>query len=117
MQDAEQLAEGHTGRTAERDARLKAVKAARRQALERHLGRLDRWIERLKALDRRFFWARLGTLLAGAIAVFLALPSEQARPLQIAILAFVAAFSLVVFLHRRVDRGARGFALSRPHPA
>ncbi|HEX9616574.1 MAG TPA: hypothetical protein VGA03_04110, partial [Anaerolineales bacterium] len=55
----------------------------------------------------------LGTLLAGAIAVFLALLSEQARPLQIAILAFVAAFSLVVFLHRRVDRGARRFALSR----
>jgi hypothetical protein len=113
MQNIGRQVEQTSQRSAEREIGPKAGKNLRSQALERHLERLDRGIERLKSLDRRFFWARLGTLLAGAIAVFLALLSDRAGPLQIAILAFVAVFSLVVYLHRRVDHSVRRFALSR----
>jgi hypothetical protein len=113
MQDVGQFYEQDPGSSTERDAALKAGINLRSRTLERHLARLDRGIERLKALDRRFFWTRLGTLLAGAVALFLALLGDQARPAQIVILVFLAAFSLVVFLHRRVDRAARRFTLSR----
>lgn len=86
---------------------------ARRQSLRRFIQRLDARLIQFDALDQHFFWARLGALLVGGVALFLAFLSSWERAPQIVAAAAVAAFAIVVYFHRRLDRAGLRFRLAR----
>jgi len=89
------------------------AKSARLHVLERQVARLDRRLEVLDRLDGRFFWLRLGVLLAGGLAAFLAYLTGEAWAVTACLLVFTALFSVVVFFHRRLDRARLRFRLAR----
>jgi hypothetical protein len=70
----------------------------------RRIARYDRRIERLQALNSRFSWYRLAAFLAGGVTVWLAAARLGNAWGWRAFAAALAVFSLVVFLHRRLDR-------------
>ena len=85
----------------------------RSKLLERQIARLETRLAQMEQANDRFFWARLITLLAGGFGAFLGFffgPPSLGWP--VLILA-VAAFALVVFYHRRLDRHMNRFNLSR----
>ena len=88
-------------------------KSARKQVLSRQVERLAREIENLKELDQRYFWVRLGFLIAGAVGLFLAYQSRQSSVLLTAVLVFLAIFSGVIYLNRKVRFSITRFQLSR----
>ncbi len=90
-------------------------KKTRQQVLARHRDRLEREIDKLQEIDRRYFWVRLVVLLAGGLGFFIAFQSRQSIWLMIAGLAFVVVFSLVVYLNRRVKHSILRFSLSRKY--
>lgn len=92
---------------------IEAAKQARLRVLERQVERLDRYLEHFGRLDGRFFWMRLGVLLAGGLAVFLAYLTGSLPAVLAVLLLFAALFSVVVFFHRRLDRAFRRFRLAR----
>jgi ABC-type multidrug transport system fused ATPase/permease subunit len=87
-------------------------KKARRQVLVRHRDRLEREIINMQELDRRYFWIRLGVLLAGGLGFFIAYQSRQSIWLLVAGLVFLTIFSLVVYFNRKVKRSILRFSLS-----
>ena len=87
-------------------------KSARYRVLTRHVERLAKEIDSLKELDQRYFWVRLTVLIIGALGLFLAYQSRQSSVLLISILVFLAIFSGVVYLNRRVRRSIFRFKLS-----
>ncbi|MBE9474375.1 MAG: hypothetical protein IMY85_05750 [Chloroflexi bacterium] len=88
-------------------------KEIRYQVLTRHVKRLEREIIKLQELDRRYFWVRLGVLLAGALGIFIAYQSRISFMLLIAGLFFLVIFSLVVYFNRKVKQSILRFSLSR----
>ena len=90
-------------------------KSARYRVLTRHVERLGKEIDSLKELDQRYFWVRLTILIIGALGLFLAYQSRQSSVLLISIFVFLAIFSGVVYLNRRVRRSVSRFKLSRAY--
>lgn len=90
-------------------------KKTRGQVLARHRDRLEREIIRMQELDRRYFWARLSVLLAGALGFFIAYQSRQSIWLLAAGLLFLGIFSLVVYFNRKVKRSILRFGLSHQY--
>jgi ABC-type multidrug transport system fused ATPase/permease subunit len=90
-------------------------KSARHKVLTRHVERLANEIELLQELDQRYFWVRLVVLLAGALGLFIAYQSRQSNVLLLAVLVFMAVFSIVVYLNRRVRRSILRFRLSKQY--
>jgi hypothetical protein len=88
-------------------------KEARGEVLTRHKDRLEREMVKMQEIDRRYFWVRLGVLLAGALGLFIAYQSRQSTWLVAAGLIFMAIFGLVVYFNRRVKRSILRFSLSR----
>ncbi len=89
------------------------AKSARLNVLDRQVARLDRRLKVLDRLDGSFFWLRLGVLLAGGLAAFLAYLTGEAWAVAACLLVFSALFSVVVFFHRRLDRARLRFRLAR----
>jgi hypothetical protein len=82
-------------------------KRVRAAGLERQQGRLKAALGQLDGLDHRFFLARLGSVIGGFVASFLAL-SFAPGPVGLGVTAAaVLIFGGVVWLHRRVDRRRR----------
>jgi hypothetical protein len=78
-------------------------KPYRMRVLRRHRDRLDRLLASMKLKDNRFTWIRLGVVGAGFLLFLLALGLGRAGLIWIAVLLFLASFSFVVYLHRRLD--------------
>lgn len=91
---------------------IENVKSSPYVTLSRHAARLDRRLEGLEKLDRRFFYARLITLIIGLVLAFAGLQAEPDWVAPAAILSGGAAFALVVALHRRLDRVRRAFRIA-----
>ncbi len=85
---------------------------ARRQVIVRHLERLGRSLDGLRHLSSRYSWIRLGIFLAGVAGAALAFAFGPSSAGWIVIGLFMAAFSLAVFGHRRLDRSIRRFQLA-----
>ena len=87
----------------------------RLKILERQITRLEKRLAKMEQLNDRFFWARLLTLLIGGLGAFLGFffgPPGWGWPvLGLA----VAAFAVIVFLHRRLDRHMVRFSLSQKY--
>ena len=80
-------------------------------SLARHIMRLDRQIERLNALSKRFSWYRLTIILVGIIAIFMAY-NWLTEPWVWSVSAvFISFFAIVVYRHRRVERSINRFTL------
>ena len=80
-------------------------------SLPRHISRLDRQIERISALSKRFSWYRLTIILVGIFAVFLAY-NWLGDPWIWAVSAvFASIFVIVVYKHRQVERSLNRFKL------
>jgi hypothetical protein len=74
-----------------------------RAILRDHLTRLDQRIVRLKAVDRRISWLRLGVFILGGVLVWVATSRWGSTGFWWALAGTVAAFAGAVFLHRRLD--------------
>jgi hypothetical protein len=83
---------------------MDSQKPARLRTLSRHQHRLDKQLQKLLILDQRFFLLRVGTLLGGGFLAFLLLFFGPGRSGLWVSAAALVAFTLVVYLHRRVDR-------------
>ena len=90
-------------------------KQARLNVLDRHVKRLAIEIKNLEQLDQRYFWIRLVVLLTGAVGFFIAYQYRQSNLLIGVVLLFLAIFSFVVFLNRRVKRSILRFNLSKSY--
>ncbi len=88
-------------------------KQARQKVLARQVERLERSLQRLEAINRTYSWVRLVVFLAGALITLLALSRGPVRLFQAALIVSIAAFSLVVYFHRKVDRSRLRFQITR----
>ena len=88
------------------EALLPRLKQNRMRLLRRHQDRLETHLVRLKGLDNRFTWIRLGAVVSGVLLFLLALGLGKAWLAWAVVLLFLCSFALVVFFHRRLD-GAR----------
>ena len=86
---------------------MHAEKQAHLEALRRHVARLERRLRRLDRLSRRYGWIRLGLVLAGAVATFVAFQTGGAAWGWGVIGVGVGAFGFTARLHRRVDESIR----------
>jgi len=73
--------------------------------LDRQIERLERRIDSLRAGSRRYSWGRLGILIAGIAAGFLAYTFGGETACWIAIALFVVIFIAVATLHKRLENG------------
>lgn len=96
---------------------LNTLKDTRGQVLQRHIRRLDGHLGRLEALNAKFFWFRLGALLGGAGVTAVAFFAGPDRLGQALGLLSIAAFSVVVYFHRRLDQALLRFKLARGQAA
>jgi len=80
-------------------------------SLARHVMRLDRQIERLNAVSKRFSWYRLTIILVGIFAVFLTYNWLTEPWVWAACTFFISIFVFVVYKHRRVERLINRFML------
>ncbi len=71
--------------------------------LRNHITRLDQRIVRLKAIDRRISWLRLGVFILGGIVVWEATSLWGSKGFWWGLAGAAAAFAGAVFLHRRLD--------------
>jgi len=71
--------------------------------LRSHLTRLDQRILRLKTIDRRISWLRLGVFILGGLVVWEATSLWGSTGFWWALCGAVLAFAGAVFLHRRLD--------------
>jgi ABC-type multidrug transport system fused ATPase/permease subunit len=90
-------------------------KVVRQKVLTRHINRLEREIINLGEIDQRYFWVRLGVLIAGILSFFIAYQSRSSGLLLFAGLAFLLIFSLVVYFNRKVKRSILRFSHSRKY--
>ena len=90
-------------------------KEVRQKVIARHINRLEREIIKLGEIDQRYFWVRLGVLIAGILSFFIAYQSRSSSLLLIVGLAFLMIFSLVVYFNRKVKRSILRFNLSRKY--
>lgn len=82
---------------------IDAQRDKRQKALERQVERLARQIDRLRAMNRRFSWYRLGALILGGGLVWLAAANLEMVYAWGVFLAALALFVGVVVLHNRLD--------------
>jgi len=80
-------------------------------SLPSHIKRLDRQIERINALSKRFSWYRLTIILGGIFAVFLAYNWLAFPWIWEVCAAFASIFVIAVHKHRQVDRSLNRFML------
>ena len=78
-------------------------KEVRQKVIARHINRLEREIIKLQEIDQRYFWVRLGILIAGILSFFIAYQSRSSSLLLIVGLAFLMTFSLVVYFNRKLS--------------
>jgi ABC-type multidrug transport system fused ATPase/permease subunit len=90
-------------------------KEVRQKVIARHINRLEREIIKLQEIDQRYFWVRLGILIAGILSFFIAYQSRSSSLLLIVGLVFLMVFSLVVYFNRKVKRSILRFNLSRKY--
>jgi hypothetical protein len=83
----------------------------RLKALEHHYARLQRRLDQLSGLDRRFSWYRLVVFVLGVAAAWLALVYLEGVAVWLVILMALASFSAVVYYHRRLDSGIARFRI------
>ena len=83
--------------------RLSLQRQRRMIALERQVQRLQRHLDRLHAVDRRFSWYRLVVFSLGLAAAWLALVYLDTNAVWMVVILALASFSTVVFFHRRLD--------------
>jgi hypothetical protein len=83
---------------------MDSLKQARLETISRHRDRLENHLKRLDQLDQRFFLLRVGTLLGGGTLALVLLFWGPGRSGIWISAATLFAFTLVVILHRRVDR-------------
>jgi hypothetical protein len=87
-------------------------KQMRTATLQRQKSRLESILNRLEGLDKRFILARVITFLS-AVAAMIVMFFVQISWLALLILVFfIAIFAIIVFLHRRLDRGRLHFRLA-----
>ncbi len=80
---------------------------------KRSLACLDRWLSRLQAQERSFTWYRLITFALGAAATGMASSRLDNRLAWLVFFISLAAFSLVVAAHRRLDERIARFTIWR----
>jgi hypothetical protein len=88
-------------------------RAARQAYFERSIQRLDRRLESLDTLERRFVWYRLAVVLLGAGITWWAAVQWGSRSGWLAVLLSLAVFIVVVAFHNRLIEGIRRFKLWR----
>lgn len=81
------------------------------ETLERQIARLERRLESLESLSRRFSWYRLAVILIGGVATWAATTYLGNRWGWWVFFASVAGFAIVVALHRRLDGWIEKFRL------
>lgn len=81
------------------------------KSLPRHIKRLDRQIERIRAISKRFSWYRLAVILVGIFTVFLAYNWLATPWFWVVCAVFASIFVIVVYKHRHVDRSLNKFVL------
>ncbi len=86
---------------------MHSTKRANLEALRRHVERLERRLGGLDRLSRRYAWARLGLVLGGAVAAFLAFQAVGSTGGWIVVGSAVLAFLVTAHFHRRVDDSIR----------
>ena len=86
---------------------MENLREFRAASLTRLKVRLEAGQKKLARLDQRFFYARLVTLLVGAAGSMLALIYGRGAVGIVALALFIAAFTVVVIFHRRVDQAQR----------
>jgi hypothetical protein len=74
-----------------------------RSDLENQIRRLDQRLERCQALSRRYSWLRLGIFVLGGLVSWAALSLGGSLAGWLAFAGALIVFSIVVFLHRRLD--------------
>ena len=79
----------------------------------RHHGRLERRIARLELVSRRFSWARLAVVVAGAVTVFALFRSGADTAGVLGAAGFVVVFIALVKGHDRVEESSKQTAMLR----
>ena len=88
---------------------METKKQKRLRFLIRRQERLSVIAGDLSKLDQRFFWYRLSTFLGAWVAALIARLIFTGAVWLWAFIFFMAAFLVVVFFHRRLDRSRRRF--------
>lgn len=83
------------------------AKRANLKALRRHVQRLDRRLHDLDRLSRRYGWTRLGLVLGGAGAAFMAFQAVGSAGGWSVVVVVALAFLGTAHFHRRVDDSIR----------
>jgi len=86
---------------------------ARQRALQRQVERLGRRLDQMQTINQRFSWYRLVVFILGVVATWLAALYLSQSLTWLTLLASVATFSVVVALHRRLDRWIEKFTIWR----
>ena len=88
-------------------------KEKRYQVLSRYVDRLEASAQKLKDIDRRYFWIRLGAavvVLVGIVLLFLDSDNRLAIGLLI---TGAVGFTIAVYFHRKVDASIASFKTAR----
>ena len=80
-------------------------------SLPRTIARLEKRLERLRLLDRRFSVVRLAVFILGVAAAWLASATLSVALARLVWLGAAGSFALVVAFHRRLDRWRSMFSL------
>ena len=88
---------------------MDSKRVQRQNALNNQIKRIDKRVENLKGLSRRFSWYRLFAIIAGGVTIFAASNWLAREAIYISIAMAIAVFSLVVYYHRRIDQWIREF--------
>lgn len=78
-------------------------------ALTNQISRLERRINGLESLSRKFFWYRLITILITGGIIFAAISLLDRTGVYISIIFSITIFSIIVYYHRHVDSWIRRF--------
>lgn len=79
-------------------------KTRRQSALRRHVTRLDKRLERLRAASSRLSWYRLGSVGTGLTASFMVAYFLSNLPGWICVALTLLVFNIIAYYHRQVDR-------------
>ena len=82
-------------------------KRANLEALRRHVERLERRLGSLDRLSRRYAWTRLGLVIGGAVAAFLAFQAVGSLGGWMVVGVAILAFLVTAHFHGRVDDSMR----------
>ena len=88
-------------------------KTRRQSALQRHVTRLDKRLERLKEASSRLSWYRLGSVGTGLTASFMVAYFLSNLPGWICVALTLLVFNIIAYYHRQVDRSLNRHQLWR----